>query len=148
MVLKTNLDTEKEEFFAFLWLMPLIPMLTIFVLCLCYGYFAWVVLPIAFLWFVVWGNIYRSIHSEIYFDDGRITLKSKRKMYTFSVTDIMYIEENMFHGNPLRTHTYKLFIDSSVEIPSAYLFIRNRKIQKYFSKLFPDIPVKKNIVLE
>ena len=148
MVLKTTLDTEKEEFFAFLWLMPLIPMLAIFVLCLCYGNFVWVLLPIAFLWFVVWGSIYRCNHTEIYFDGGRITLKLKRKMYTLSVTDIMYIEENIFHGNPLRTHTYKLFIDSSVEIPSAYLFIRNRKIQKYFSKLFPDIQVKKNIVLE
>ena len=148
MVLKTNLDTEKEELIAFLWLLPLIPMLAIFVLFLCYGHFAWLILPIAVLWFVLWGNIYRYFHTEICFEDGKIMLKQRGKVYAFSVADIMYIEENSFHGNPLRTHTYKLFIDSSVEIPSAYLFIRNRKIQKYFSKLFPNIPVKKNIVLE
>lgn len=148
MFLKTNLDSEKEEFFAFLWLMPLIPMAAIFVLFLCYSHFLWVLLLVAFFWFAVWGCIYRNIHTEICFEGKKITLGLRRKKYTLFVADIMYIEENSFLTNPLRTYTYKIYIQPKAEIPHTYLFVRNKIIQKNLGQLFPNIPVKRNVILD
>ena len=148
MFLKTNLDSEKEEFFTFLWLMPLVPLVTIFVLFLCYGHFSWALLLIIFFWFAVFGCIYRSIQTEICFEGKKITLSLRRKIYTLSVEDIMYIEENSFLTNPLRTHTYKIYMQPNVETPFTYLFVRNKKIQKNLCQLFPNIPVKRNVILD
>jgi len=147
MFLKTTLDAEKEELFAFLWLFPLLPLLAVLILCLCHGHFSWMLLLIAFFWFIVWGYIYRNTHTEIYFEDKKITLKLRKTIYTLSVADIKYVEENTFLTNPLRTHTYKVYMQPNTNIPVSYLFIRNREIQKNFTQLFPNIPVKKNIIL-
>ena len=147
MILKTKLDTEKEEFFAFLWLLPLIPVLAIFLFFLCYGHFSWTLLLIAFCWFTIWGYVYRSIQTEICFDGVKVTLRLRRKTYIVSVADILYIEENSFPTNPLKTHEYKIYMQPNVNIPSAYLFVRNRKIQNNLRQLFPNIPVKQNIIL-
>lgn len=148
MFLKTNLDTEKEEFFAFLWLLPLCPLLAIFVLCLCYGHFSWVLLLIMFFWFTVWGHIYRYVHTEICFEGKKITLRLRQKMYVISAADILYIEETSFLATPRKPHTYKLYMQPDVNIPSTYLFVRNTKIQKNLSMLFPGVPVMRNVVLD
>ena len=147
-MIKTQLDAEKEELFAFVWLLPLVPLLAVFVFCLCNGHFSWVLLLIALFWFALWGYIYRNIQTEICLEGEKITLKLKRKIYIVSITDIMYIEEYSSLTKPLKTHTYKIYMQPIVKIPSAHLLVRNKKIQKNFSQLFPNIPVKKNIVLD
>ena len=147
MFLKTNLDTEKEEFFAFLWLIPPVPFVSIFVLCLCHAYFSWTLLVTAVLWFSVWGYIYRNIQTEICFEGEKITVRLRRKIYTVSAADVIYIEEKSFLTNPLKPHEYKIFLQPNTNIPSAYLFIRNKKIQKNLKQLFPNVPVKQDVVL-
>lgn len=147
MFLKTNLDMEKEAFLIFLWLLPLIPMMAIFVLFLWYSHISWLILMIALFWFIVWGFIYRIVHTEICFEGEKITLCLRKKKYVFSPTDILYIEESTFYTNPLQTHIYKLYMQPEVEIPCEFIYIRNRKIQKNLSKLFPDVPVKRNVII-
>ena len=148
MFLKTNLDAEMEAFFAFLWLLPLCPLMAIFVLCLCYGHFSWVLLLVVVFWFTVWGHIYRYVHTEICFEGEKITLKLRKKTYVVSVKDITYIEEKSFLTKHFKAHEYRLYIRPSTHIPRAYLFVRNKKIQKNLGYLFPDVPVKRNVVLD
>ncbi len=148
MYLKTNLDAEKEELFAILWLLPLIPFLAIFVFCLCYGHFSWTLLLITFGWFTMWGYVYRNIQTEIRFEGEKITLILRRKIYIVSVTDVLYIEENSFLTKPLKAHEYKIYMKPNIKMPYSYLFVRNRKIQNSLSQLFPNIPIKKNVVLD
>ena len=148
MCLRTNMDTELEEFILFLWIFPLIPLFAIFVLCLCYGNFSWILLMITLIWFAVWGNIFRYIHTEICFDGKKIALKLRKRTYVVSVTDIIYIEEKSFLTNPFKAYEYKVYIRPNLHVPHAYLFIRNKKIQKNLSQLFPDVPVKRNVVLD
>lgn len=147
MLLKTTLDTEKEKLVAFIWLLPLIPLLAIFVLFLCYGNFLWVLLLIAFGWTILWSCIYRNIRTEICFDGKKITLLLKQKIYCISVEDVLYIEETMFLGTPHKLYVYKIYLRPNVSNPAAYLLVRNRKIQENVDILFPGVQIKKNVVL-
>ena len=147
MILKTPLDTERESTIVVLWLFPLIPLLAFFALGLVYGYFLWMLLLGVAFWFTVWGYIYKSFRTEICFEDEKITLRLRKKTYLFSVTDIMHIEEYATLGNPFKTRTYKIYVQPNTDFPSAYFFVRNPKIQKNLKHLFPDVLIKKNIVL-
>lgn len=148
MFLKTNLDTEKETFFALLWLLPLIPLVAIFVFCLCYNHFSWVLLLITLSWFAVWWYIYQYVHTEICFEDSKITLKLKRRIYEVSVADILYIEEKSFLTKYFKTHEYKIYMRPNMHMPFSYLLVRNKTIQKNLSQLFPDVPIKRSVVLD
>lgn len=148
MILQTTLDPEKENLVAFVWLLPLIPSLAIFVLFLCYGNFLWGLLLVMLFWAVLWGCIYRRTQTKICFEGEKITLWLKGKTYCVSVKDILYIEESSFLGNPHKLHTYKIYMKSNINIPVAYLYARNRKIQKDFRSLFSGVPVKRHVVLE
>ena len=146
--MKTQLDTEKEAFFALVWLLPLVPLLAILVIYLCYGHFLWMLLLIAFLWFALWGCIYRIIQTEICFKGEEIRIRLRRKTYILSATDILHIEEYSFATKPLKAHEYKIYMKPNVNLPFEYFYIRNKMIQKNFRQLFPNVPVKKNVVLD
>ena len=148
MSLKTNLDTEKEMFFAFLWLLPLIPLATIFVFFLCHNHYSWALLLIILSWFAVWRHIYQYVHTEIRFEGNKIALRVKRRMYEVSVADILYIEEKIFHGNTFKLHEYKIYMQPNTNTPFSYLLVRNRRIQKNLNQLFPGVPIKRNVVLD
>ena len=147
-MIKTQLDPEKEMFFAFVWLLPLVPLSAIFALCLFYGHFSWILLLITLSWFILWGCVYRNIRTEICFEGEKITILLRKRTYNVSVDDILYIDEYSFLNNPLKMHEYKIYMQPNVNIPPAYLFVRNKKIQKNLCSLFPNVPVNKNVVLE
>ena len=146
--MKTQLNTEKEEFFAFVWLLPLVPLLVVFVFCLCNSYFSWIVLLIAFAWFTLWGCIYRNVRTEISFEGEIIAIRLRGKIYTFSVADIMYIEEYSFVTKPLKAHKYKIYMKPNVNFPFEYVVMKNKLIQKNFRQLFSGVQVKRNVVLD
>lgn len=148
MFLKTNLDTEKEILFAFIWLLPLIPLLAVFLLFLCYGTFLWESLLIVFFWFTLWGYIFQYVHTEICFYGDKISLKYRKKNYLLSVEDITYIEEDSFLMNPLKTHICKIHVSSNVNFPFTFFVVRNSKIQNNLKLLFPNVHVKQSVILD
>ena len=137
--MRTNLDSEKELFLMLIWILPLVPQISIFLVFLLYGSFCWYCLMILAVWAIVLGIVYYCNHSVILFNKQDFVVISKNKKQTIRYSDISNVEEISHYNNPKKLKCYRIHIGSE----NKTLLIRNRKIQDQFNELFPNIKVKK-----
>lgn len=147
MEIEVSMDQEKELFCFFVWLLPLIPLLSVFAVFMSYGNITWIPLLLAVLWFLVGYYIYRKTRRVICVGNDTLTIKADRKTYTVPFADIAYIEEMIFITKPLKTHEYKVYVQKNADVPRSPIFLRNKEIQKNFHQLFPNIPVRHNAII-
>jgi hypothetical protein len=141
--MKTHLNTDKELFFAFLWLLPLAPQLAIFFLYCIHSHLPWGLVVTMIIWFIVFGYVYYCNHYSVVIEDSQIIVLNKKHRFFIAFDQILFAEEIIYEDNSLKDHKYILHFDEAVGFKHNKLIIQNKEIQKRFDVLFPKIKVSK-----
>lgn len=137
---KIELNTERELFFQLLWILPLIPMLVLVIM----GIFWFIILLLT--WFNIFGYMYCFYYASLYIFDDKFVIKTIKKKYEISFSDILMINEIKKINNSLAPIQYKLVLkENKQNIPERFLLIINKKFQKIYKNFNFNI-VKTNIL--
>ncbi len=121
---KYCLNEEKYLFFYFAWIMPLIPMLTLFVLGLINNYFWWLMVILILVWFSLFGFIFLISVKYIIILEDCFIITGFRYKGEYRYDDIKLIEKIVYLNYKFRKPIYKLFIKDKEYV------INNNKIIK------------------
>lgn len=145
--MKKNLDEEKEFFLISIWLLPLVPQISLMIiLSIKYYYFYWQLLLTSILWLFAIGYVYYFNHTIIIFNKDKIKIQNRRKITEIYFSEILYIEETYKLNNPRQLHRFKLFFQKGSMEKS--LFLRNKEVQKDITMLFKNIKIIKKAVID
>lgn len=145
--MKTVFNEEKELFFVFLWLLPLIPICAIFTLSLVNNHFSWFLLVVFFIWFIVFGYIYYCNHYVIVFQDDSFIIKHKKDRKIISYNDVTLVEK-IKHLNNLKPNKYRIHFKGDAFHEKNVIVICNKLIQKQIRSILKDTDIVIHTIID
>ena len=143
-LLRTSLNVKKDAFFACFTALPSAFMIVIGFLGLLQPVL-FIMLPLAIFWFVLCFYIGNKQHYEIVFYKDSFSIIQKNKVTNISFSQIVKITETIEHKPFDSTNYYTILLNE--ELSSKEIILTNPKIQKNLSSLFPNVPIKRRVLL-
>ncbi|MBQ2718429.1 MAG: hypothetical protein IJF75_07525 [Clostridia bacterium] len=145
--MKTVLNEEKEMFFMCLWILPLIPIIAIFILALVNNSFSWLLILVFILWFIVFGYIYYCNHCVIIFEEKNFIIKQKNNKQVIQYSNVILIEE-IRYSSALRTNKYKIHLKENCLSEKKVFVTSNKIIQRKIKDIFKNTEIKVGTVVD
>ena len=141
-MVKEVLNEEKEFFFAFLWLLPLIPICMIFILALINNNFSWILIIIFSIWFNLFGYIYYCNHYVIILEEENFIIKHKNNKKIIRYNEVFLVEE-LRYSTVLRRNKYKIYFKEESSLENN-ITICNKRVQRNIRSIL----AKKNVIIK
>lgn len=129
-VMKLILNEDKEFFFIFLWILPLMPISLVFILTLY-----WLFLLIFILWFILFGLLFYFNHANLLVLNEKIIIKTFYRKYEIYFKEILMVKEIKSIYNSLKPIKYQILLkEENTKIPQRFLCIQNSKFKNIYKK--------------
>ena len=143
-LLRTSLNVKKDRFFVCFTALPSGFMTVIGVLGVIQPILL-ILLPLAIVWFLLFLYIGNRQRYEIVFYEDSFSIVQKDKETNIAFSQIVQITETIEEKPFDTTNYYTILLNE--DFNSKELILANKKVQKNISKLFPNVPIKRRVLL-
>ncbi len=143
-LLRTSLNVKKDMFFACFTALPSGFMTVIGVFGLIQPILL-ILLPLAIVWFLLLVYIGNRQRYDIVFYEDSFSIVQKDKETNIAFSQIIQITETIEEKPFDTTNYYTILLNE--DFNSKELILANKKVQKNISKLFPNVPIKRRVLL-
>lgn len=143
-LLRTSLNVKKDMFFVCFTALPSGFMTVIGVFGLIQPILL-ILLPLAIVWFLLLVYIGNRQRYDIVFYEDSFSIVQKDKETNIAFSQIVQITETIEEKPFDTTNYYTILLNE--DFNSKELILANKKVQKNISKLFPNVPIKRRVLL-
>lgn len=143
-LLRTSLNVKKDTFFVCFTALPSGFMTVIGVFGVIQPILL-ILLPLAIVWFLLLLYIGNRQRYEIVFYEDSFSIVQKDKETNIAFSQIVQITETIEEKPFDTTNYYTILLNE--DFNSKELILANKKVQKNISKLFPNVPIKRRVLL-
>ncbi len=123
-IIKYFLNEEKYMFLYLMWILPLIPMLSVLILGLINKYFIWWLLLLLISWSIIFGYLCFKFNYYMILNETDFIVGSFKTRIVYKYSDIIVFEKNKSLNNILKHPIYRIILkdDKSFIINNKKLF--------------------------